>query len=221
MSTVARVHNQPSQWQITVAAEGIAAAQFARCGFDVSIQSGRDKPSYDLVVAKAGQLLRVLVNGSQDGSWDLTHAYLRRTAGLTANKANCQWAINQWLNHRGSHVVCCLVQFQGTSMEDLPRIYLASPHEIAHRLRETAERLCESTLYEKYEWAPDGEGAPTIKWLPSSWVFSGQRIQELLEMGKTAAPKPTSLQKAKSSVEDWPAAEDSILNSEEEFVRTA
>src|ERR1700757_541597 len=67
-------------WPITVGAAGIAAAQFARCGFDVMIQAGPDKPWYDLVVTKGGNLLKIGVKASEDGRWRLAESYLLRAA---------------------------------------------------------------------------------------------------------------------------------------------
>jgi hypothetical protein len=52
---------KPSSWHI--------AAQFARCGYDVSVQYGADQPEYDLIVAKEDHLMKVSVKGSQD--WEL------------------------------------------------------------------------------------------------------------------------------------------------------
>ena len=60
---------KPSSWHISVASEAIAAAQFARCGYDVSVQYGADQPEYDLVIAKGHSLLKVSVKGSQDLGW--------------------------------------------------------------------------------------------------------------------------------------------------------
>ena len=54
MSLFAATQTKTTSWPINVGAEGIAAAQFARCGFDVLVQSGHDKPWYDLVITKAG-----------------------------------------------------------------------------------------------------------------------------------------------------------------------
>jgi hypothetical protein len=45
MSEPESVECKPSPWHIAVAAEAFAAAQFARCGFDVSVQYGADQPS--------------------------------------------------------------------------------------------------------------------------------------------------------------------------------
>ena len=93
MTLLAVAQSKPSSWPITVGAEGIAAAQFARCGFDVLVQAGRDKPWYDLVVTKGGNLLRVSVKASEDGRWGLTQSFLRRSAEQSISKADCHAAI--------------------------------------------------------------------------------------------------------------------------------
>lgn len=164
---------------MTVGAEGIAAAQFARSGFDVLVQSGHDKPWYDLVVTTAGNLLKVSVKASEDGSWSLTESYQRQNAELNGKKTDSHRAIDLWLDCQGSRTVCCLVQFQGVAIDQLPRIYLASPSEVAQRMRDTADRLGNSTLFEQYEWAAEN-GTRTIDALPRNWAFSQARIQELL-----------------------------------------
>jgi hypothetical protein len=61
-----------SSWHVAVAAEAAAAALFARCGCDVSVQYGADQPEYDLVVARGPKMLKVSVKGSKDGGWGLT-----------------------------------------------------------------------------------------------------------------------------------------------------
>jgi hypothetical protein len=204
MSIVAPVHSKPSLWQVTLGAEGIAAAQFARYGFDVSVQSGPYKPRYDLVVAKAGHLLKVSVMGSEDGIWALTQSYLKRAGDLSRKKADCHGAIDQWLDHNGSLTVCCLVQFQGVPMDELPRMYLATPKEVARKLRETVDRLGSSWLYEEYAWTSGGEESSVIERLPSAWRFSHERLQEMLALqGAGIHLKPLPL-KIESSAITWP-----------------
>ena len=149
MIVAATMQSKPFPWQITVGAEGIAAAQFARHGFDVTVQSGPYKPRYDLVVAKAGHLLKVSVMGSEDGIWSPTLSYLRRASDQSRRKADYHGAIDQWLDHNGSLTLCCLVQFQGVPVSELPRMYLATPKEIARKLRETVDRVGGSSLYEE------------------------------------------------------------------------
>lgn len=60
---------------VSVAAEALAAGQFARLGFDVSVQYGANQPEYDLIVARRDVLVKVSVKGSQDGSWALLGAF--------------------------------------------------------------------------------------------------------------------------------------------------
>jgi hypothetical protein len=171
---------KPPSWPITVGAEAIAAAQFARCGFDVLVQAGSDKPWYDLVVTKSGNLLRVAVRASDNGRWCLTESYLRHAADMTGRRNDRKGSIDLWLDHHGSRTVCCLVQFEGIAIQQLPRIYLASPFEIAQRMHETASRVGQATLFEQYEWSSSRDGISNIERLPSNWLFSHERIHELL-----------------------------------------
>jgi hypothetical protein len=180
MTIFAAVQCKSSLGQTALASEGIAAAQFARCGFDVSVQYGADKPIYDLVVAKAGILLKVSVKGSQDGGWDLTQSYLKRAREMSGKKADFHGAIDLWQDHHGSRTVCCLVQFQGVAVDQLPRIYLASPRQIAQRLRDTDRGRGDSILYEECEWISPADGTGVTERLPQSWRFSKQRIEELV-----------------------------------------
>jgi hypothetical protein len=172
--------SKSASWPITVGAEGIAAAQFARCGFDVLVQAGRDKPWYDLVVTKAGNLLKVSVKASENGEWALTSGYTRRVAETYGMRVDCRSAIDMWRAGYGSRTVCCLVQFEGVAIDELPRIYLASPDEIAAAMRQTADRTGRCTLFETYEWFA-AEGARKLELLPENWHFSQTRVQELLQ----------------------------------------
>ncbi len=182
---------KPGSWPMTVGAAGIAAAQFARCGFDVMIQAGPDKPWYDLVVTKAGNLLKIGVKASEDGRWRLAESYLLRAAHANSKKPDIPHAIRMWLDTHGERTVYCLVQFEGVSLNQLPRIYLATPAEIAKRMREAAERTGEAVLYEQYDWTSQETGFTAIEALPSSWLFSMERIQELLfPQAAQSAPTP-------------------------------
>jgi hypothetical protein len=176
-------------WPITVGAEGIAAAQFARCGFDVLVQASRDKAWYDLVVSRAGNLLKISVKASDDGEWRLTSGYARSDQTIGGASFDMRNAIDRWQASYGSRTVCCLVQFCGVSIDEMPRIYLALPGEVAQMMRETASRIGRCTVCERYEWMlPDG--SPKLETLPSSWRFSPYRIEELL--AEHAAKLPAS-----------------------------
>ena len=172
--------SKPSSWHISVAAEAIAAAQFARCGFDVSVQYGADQPEYDLIVAKADRLLKISVKGSQDWGWGLTQSFLKQATKLSGVKADYQGAIDLWLERHKRRTVFCLVQFGGLSLSQMPRLYLATPHDIAERLRATSKGRGDSILYERQEWTSRAHGAGTVEQIPQKWNFSEERIYSLL-----------------------------------------
>ncbi len=190
-------------WPITVGAAGIAAAQFARCGFDVLAQTGADKPWYDLVVTKGGNLLKLAVKASEDGRWRLTQSYLGRAADLSGKKAATEGAIDLWLDIHGSRTLYCLVQFEGVSLHQMPRIYLATPSEIAQKLHRTAERLGDSVLYEQYEWTQPDSGFTSTEALPSSWLLSHERIHELLSAQTTTPIATQAPRKSLAVAEAW------------------
>jgi hypothetical protein len=161
-----------TSWQVAVAAEAITAAQFARCGFDVSVQYGANQPEYDLIVARGERMLKVSVKGSQDGGWGLTQSHLK--------EANYQGAIDTWLKRHGSQTVFCFVQFYGVELLTMPRLYLARPSEVAERLRATSKGRGDSILYEDHTWGPRAAGAGTVERIPASWLFTMERIEQLL-----------------------------------------
>lgn len=197
---------KPASWPITIGAAGIAAAQFARCGLDVLVQTGHDKPWYDLVVSNAGNLLRISVKASENGRWHLIESYLKRAADMSGKRNDYHGAIDLWLDHHGSRSACCLVQFEGVPFHELPRIYVASPLEIAQRLRNAADRLAQPALYERYEWQPADEVSATVETLPAAWLLSRERIQMLLE-GESAGVFTGSLSAQKHvAVSLWPTS---------------
>jgi hypothetical protein len=65
-----------NSWQVATAAEAFDAAQFARCGWDVSVQYGANQPEYDLVAVDGDKMLKISVKGSKDGSCGLTQSFL-------------------------------------------------------------------------------------------------------------------------------------------------
>jgi hypothetical protein len=180
MKTTDQVFDKPSSWHISVAAEAITAGQFARCGFDVSVQYGADQPEYDLIAARGADLLKVSVKGSQDWGWGLTQSYLKRATQKSGKTGDYHGAIELWLNRHGSRTVFCFVQFAGITLSELPRLYLASPPEVAQRLRSTAKGRGDSILWEKQTWTSRAHGAGTVDEIPETWRFSAGRIEELL-----------------------------------------
>jgi Holliday junction resolvase-like predicted endonuclease len=166
-----------TSWHVGVAAEALAAALFARCGYDVSVQYGANQPEYDLLVAKDEQLLKVSVKGSQDGSWGLCQSYLKPKSAAYHD------AIDRWLKRHKVRTILCLVQFRGVAVTAMPRVYLATPQEVARRLHETAKGRGDTILYEHHSWGSRARGAGTVEEIPRAWQFSPERVEQLLEGG--------------------------------------
>ena len=162
-----------TSWHVGVAAEAFVAAQFARMRYDVSVQYGANQPEYDLIAVSGDKMLKISVKGSQDGGWGLTQSY----------KKGCDYheAIQKWLDGHHKKTIFCLVQFQGTSDAELPRMYLASPAEIAQVLNASAGGRGETILYEYHKWGARAAGSGTIDRIPEEWRFTEERAQFMFE----------------------------------------
>ena len=161
-----------NSWHVSVAAESLVACLFARIGYDVSAQYGANQSEYDLMIVRGDRLTKVSVKGSKNGSWGLTQKYLKN--------ADYHDAISKWKAAHSSKVIFALVQFQNVSLDQLPRVYMATPAEIANRFRETARGRCDTILYEHKSWGVKARGARTIEEVPTIWRFSEERIEHLI-----------------------------------------
>lgn len=164
---------QISSWHVGIAAEAYAAGIFARCGYDVSVQYGANQPEYDLIVVKNDLMLKVSVKGSQDGGWGLTQGYKK--------ESTYHDAADKWLQKHHKGTVFCLVQFFNVSINEMPRIYLATPIEIAEVLKASAGGRGETILYENHKWGDTAAGRGTIDAIPQNWKFSSDRVSEMLQ----------------------------------------
>ena len=163
-----------SSWHVGVAAEAFAAAVFARYGYDVSVQYGANQPEYDLIAVSEDKMLKLSVKGSQDGSWGLTQKY---------KKKDCDYheAIQMWLDEHHKKTIFCLVQFKGTEPNEMPRIYLAAPEEIAQRLNESAKGRGETILYENHTWSNRAASSGTTDRIPAEWMISEERLKYMFD----------------------------------------
>ena len=167
-----------SSWHVGVAAEAISAGQFARLGYDISVQYGADQPEYDLIISKGKDSipLKVSVKGSQDGSWGLTMNFLER------GKADYKNSIDKWLLRHGKRTILCFVQFKDTKLDEQPRIYLATPQQVAAQLKKSANGRGDTILCENHTWKmKNAAGFGTTEKIPVDWKFSEQRIEQLFK----------------------------------------
>jgi len=162
-----------TSWHVGVAAEAVAAAQFARLGLDVSVQYGADQPEYDLIVSKGNLMMKVSVKGSKDGSWGLTQNFCK--------KANYHEAADKWFVKHGSKTIFCFVQFKDAPIDQLPRIYLATPDEVVKRLKETAKGRGDTILYEDHTYTlKRAYGFGTTDRIPDEWKFTDELVTDLM-----------------------------------------
>ena len=164
--------NRISSFHIGVAAEAFVAAQFARCGYDISVQYGANQPEYDLMIAKDEKLMKVSVKGSQDGAWGLTQGFLKN--------ADYHAAVNDWLNKHSRNTVFAFVQFMDVPLDESPRLYLAFPTEIAGVLKSISKGRGDSVLYENKVWGKTANGYGTVDKIPAEWMFTPERIEQVL-----------------------------------------
>lgn len=164
-----------TSWQVATAAEAFAAAQFARCGWDVSVQYGANQPEYDLVAVDGDRVLKISVKGSKDGGWGLTQSLIKN--------ADYHSAADEWLAKHSSKTILCLVQFKDTTVEILPRMYLATPKEVTEWLKNAAAGRGDTIVYEKHVWTARAYAAGTTDVIPESWRFTEERLEEIA--GKT------------------------------------
>jgi hypothetical protein len=165
--------NEFTSWHVGVAAEAIAAAQFARFGYYVSVQYGANQPEYDLMVELNDKILKVSVKGSKDGAWGLTQKYKK---GRTYHEA-----IQEWLNNHHKKTIFCLVQFENVDDKQMPAMYLATPKEIAEVLCRQRNGEGDTILYENHKWGPQATAFGTTDKLPAEWEFTKDRARYMFD----------------------------------------
>ncbi|SCW83497.1 hypothetical protein SAMN04487970_106134 [Paenibacillus tianmuensis] len=158
-----------TSWHVSVAAESITAYLFARVGYDVSVQYGANQPEYDLMIAKGDTVMKVSVKGSKDGGWALTAKYKN-------SEVSYYDAIDLWLAKHSKKTVFSLVQFINTDIYEIPRVYLATPNEIANLMKTARNGLGDTVLRENKTWTGNMY-VPDV--IPKDWLFSESRIIQL------------------------------------------
>lgn len=168
-----------NQWHVATAAKSIAAAQFARCGWDVSVQSAAHLLKCDLVVVKKSLILKVSVKGSQDGGWGLTQSYMK--------ERDYHRAADMWLAKHSNGTILCFVQFKAVGAAEMPRVYLARPVEVVAQLKSAAAGRGDTILNENHTWTQKAQAAGTTDRIPDTWRFSYARAENLARNEQSGA----------------------------------
>jgi hypothetical protein len=163
-----KIKREMTQHQAGVSAESFTATLFAWAGYDVSVQYGANQPEYDLVAVCGDRMVKVSVKGSQDGGWGLTQSFLKNS--------DYHGAIDKWLAKHTSKTIFSLVQYKDADFEKgiMPRVYLATPLEIAEHMKSVRNGLGDTSLKEYHEWK-SGAAKGVVDTIPSSWKFSSYK----------------------------------------------
>ena len=164
-----------SNWHVATAAEAMAAAQFARLGYDVSVQYGANQPEYDLMIADTERTLKVSVKGSRDGGWGLSQSQLSALRKHNPDgPTDYHRAADNWLQRHKPRTVMCFVQFKDAPIDALPRIYLAWPQEVCDLLKSARGGKGDTILWEQR----DDRGLRAS--IPTHWTMSKERVADLI-----------------------------------------
>src|ERR1700722_6981444 len=180
MKVPAKARTIKTNWHVATAAEAIAAAQFARLGFDVSVQYGASQPEYDLMIDNGAATLKISVKGSQNGGWGLSQSQLSKLA-KQGKAAAYHDAADAWLARHNPRKILGFGQFKDVEVNAMPHVYVATPKEVAARLRLASGGKGDTILWENYIRGPKAAGAGTTERIPDTWLLSEMRVNELLQ----------------------------------------
>ncbi len=162
-------------WHVSTAAEAIAAAQFARCGYDVSVQYGANQPEYDLMIADGDKMLKISVKGSSDGGWGLTQSQLTKWRKENPHgPTNYIAAADMWLARHKGRTAMCFVNFRELPLDGMPRVYLAWPKEVAAKLKSARGGLGDTILFD----LPKNNATKAV--VSETWIMTLARVQSFL-----------------------------------------
>ena len=164
--------NKFTSHHVGIAAEAIAAGQFARLGYHVFVQYGANQPGYDLVIDINNMPVKVSVKGSKDNGWGLTQGNLKEANLQNPEQTpNHYGAIDTWLNKHSPKTILCFVQFHNKGLNELPALYIATPLEVSKHLKKSRNAKGDSTL----------KCYGTTDKIPDNWKFSEERIEKLIK----------------------------------------
>lgn len=63
----------------------------------------------------------------------------------------------------------------------MPRMYLASPADIAKAMDDSAGGRGDTILYEYHQRGPRAAGSGTIDRIPDEWEFTENRVKDMFE----------------------------------------
>ena len=77
--------------------------------------------------------------------------------------------------------IFCLVQFENVNDLQLPKMYLATPSEIAEVLRKARGGCGDTVLHMEHTWGPTAQAYGTTDKIPEEWLFTRDRADKIFE----------------------------------------
>ena len=74
------------------------------------------------------------------------------------------------------------MQFENVDDLQLPKMYLATPSEIAEVLRKARGGCGDTVLHMKHAWGPTAHAYGTTDKIPEEWLFTRDRADKIFEM---------------------------------------
>jgi hypothetical protein len=166
--------------RVANAADGDVIARLAFLGFDVFTQRKSNLKRYDLLAVDDRDVsLKISVKGSRTGGW-----VLRTSIGTKNEKGNADYhaAINEWEKEQNEPgIVFCFVQYKGVGPDQRPRMYLATPKEVAAHLKAQANGRGYGALFEHHVWTAQSQaGAWFVDKIPEHWRFSSELVEQMV-----------------------------------------
>ncbi len=122
---------------------------------------------------------RFLLRAAETGGASLSTSDVLKDA---SSKADYQSPINKWEQEQTQlGIVFCFVQYEGVGPDQRPRMYLATPKEVADQLRSQANGRGYGALLEHHVWTAQSQaGAGVVDKIPERWRFSAERVEQMI-----------------------------------------
>ena len=144
-----------------------------------SLSESRNLKRYDLLAVDDRDIsLKISVKGSRTGRWVICPSIGAKDE--KGNRLPCchqEWEKEQ--NQPG--IILCFVQYKGVGHDQRPRIYLATPKEVAAHLKAQANGRGYGALFEYHAFTAKSQaGAGVVDKIPEHWMFSLERVEQMV-----------------------------------------
>lgn len=129
------------------------------------------------MIAVDGHMLKISVKGSSDGGWGLSQSQLSAWRKNNPDgPPNYIAAADMWLTRHKPRTAICFVNFRQVPFDGMPRVYLASPNEVANKLKSARAGKGDTILFD----LPVRNSSKAV--VSSEWMMTPERVMKFLEV---------------------------------------